>query len=153
MLQKACKKLPDEAPAEELRRHLVAIAGTKRPDENNKSMLSRVYRRLALDDLTHRTLESYWRGTVRDVPSHHMDRARELAFVQPIQEAEDAITTAEAFLAGLRARLEGSLGTPARRVGAGHPLRRATDRPQREVAGRPGASHLDQALTIARHTT
>lgn len=118
MLQFNREKLHEE-PAAEMQRLLRTIAGEKRADENNKSLLSRVYRRLQLGDLTHRTLESYWRGTVRDVPSHHMDRARELAFVQPLQEAQDAVERAEAFLEGLRARLAASAGTAVRRVGTG----------------------------------
>jgi hypothetical protein len=137
-----------ETPADEMARLIRVIAGKASAGEKDQQLRARAARRLGITTSRARV---FWYGETDNIRSDEMDLARELAFVQPIQEAEDAITTAEAFLAGLRARLEGSLGTPARRVGAGHPLRRAGDRPQREVGGRPVASRLDQALTIARH--
>lgn len=155
MLQITAKKLLEESPAEEMQRLLRTIAGHKRPDENNKSMLSRVYRRLQLNDLTHRTLESYWRGAVRDVPSHHMDRCRELAFVQPIQEAEIAIERViahyEELRTTLRTKLEASTAILVHRPGAGDPVDVPGGSPPREVGSRSAAPRLDKALTVARH--
>lgn len=119
-----------EKPSDEMKRLIRTIGGKASAGEKDDQLRVRALRRMNLElhddrQISERRSRMYWHGEAEDIPSDHMDRARELAFVQPIQEAEDAITTAEAFLAGLRARLE--TRAPIRRAG---PL----PDPHREVA-------------------
>jgi len=66
-----------ETPADEIKARVRAIAGHYGPGETPRA-IERAKRALGLGDLTSSKVKSYWYGAVRDVPSHHMDRARSL---------------------------------------------------------------------------
>jgi hypothetical protein len=143
-----------EFPSAEMKRLIRGIGGAARAGEKDEQLRARAIRRMNMGlagdrQIGERRGKSYWHGETEDIPSDHMDRARELAFVQPIQEAEDAIEHAivhvEEVLAGLRSRLAGS-GSAPRRVGTGHPLRRAGDRALREGGDRPLSSGFSLAV-------
>lgn len=138
-----------------MKRLIRVIGGKASAGEKDEQLRAMAMRRLnlALDEdrqITDRRARTYWHGEMEDIPSDHMDRARELAFVQPIQEAEDAITNAELFLEGLRARLAGSVGTPVRRIGSSATSRGEGLRAAGESGGRSRISRMDAALTVAR---
>jgi len=123
-----------EKPAVEMARHIRVIAGKARPGERDEDLRSRAARKLGISASRARV---FWYGETENIRSDEMDRARELAFVAPLDRAEEAIIEAEEFLAGLRARLLAAAGSPTRRVGTGRSLggsdagaRREADGPQ-----------------------
>lgn len=99
-----------ERPHQEMKRLMRVIAGKVDPGEKDIVLIERAVRRmnsgLQGDDLIGpRRARTYWYGESRSVDSIHMDRARDLAFVQPIEEAFNALSAAEQYLDDLRARL------------------------------------------------
>lgn len=135
-----------ESPKIEMKRLLRVIAGKALAGEKDDQLRMRAARRLNADLpcdrlISDRRSRSYWHAESEDIPSDHMDRARELAFIQPIQEAEDAIVKAEEFLAGLRARLVAAAGSPTRRVGTGRSLGGSDAGARREGGGPQNSPH------------
>lgn len=110
-----------ESPAQEMQRLVRTIAGKRQPGEKDPSMMARAARRLRI---TQRRARTYWYAESQFISSTDMDLARELAFVQPLQEAHDAIEIAERYLEGLRLRL----ADRRRAGGPSHHQRRSTDR-------------------------
>lgn len=99
-----------EFPRDEMQRLFRKIAGRALPGEKGQQQMLRAARRLnrALAEgreIGARRAKAYWYGEIDDVPSDHMDRARELAFVQPLQEAHDAVAAAETLVRNARERL------------------------------------------------
>lgn len=142
-----------EKPKDEMQRLFRKIAGKPLAGEKDDQLRSRAARRMnaGLDEFEQiglRLAKSYWYGEIEKVPSHHMDRARELAFVHPLQEATDAIESAERFLEELRRRLAvraaGALHRPA-----GDP---ALDRRRRvsdfDENGNSGSAGLEPAVSL-----
>ena len=93
------------------------IAGRAGPGEKEPQLIGRAQRKMNAQlfgprQLSARRARSYWYSETEDVPSHHMDRVRDLAFVQPIEEAIDAIEHAELWIEEVAA--DGCLGLAER---------------------------------------
>lgn len=114
MLNNRGKNLNRETPSQEMQRLIRVIAGRQIAGEKDEQWRARAARRMGITPSRARV---FWYGLTENIRSDEMDTARELAFVQPIQAAEEAITDAEKFLEGLRSRLAQSAGTSVRRVG------------------------------------
>lgn len=152
-----------ERPADEMKRLIRQIAGRKEQGEKEVVLFERAvakmnFRLSADDQIGPRRARSYWHAECIDVPSVHMDLARELGFVQPLEEAFDAVEAAELYLRNLRERLLDRLvGDPGSsgaeyRAGATRPgSAGATDGNQ---IGKTGSAVLDGGLTSSlRHLT
>jgi hypothetical protein len=99
-----------ERPAEEMQRLFRQLGGKRGAGDKDQHLMNRAVqrmnRRLSGNDLVGpRRARTYWYGESADVPSVHMDLIRELTFVQPLEDAFDAVEAAERFLDGLRERL------------------------------------------------
>lgn len=99
-----------ETPAEEMQRLIRAIGGKAVAGEKDEQLRARARRRLNMmlppeRHIGARRARSYWYCECADIPSDHMDRAREVAFLLPIEEAHDAVCQAETFIRSLRERL------------------------------------------------
>ena len=114
-----------EKPEVEMARHIRVIAGKARPGERDEDLRTRAARKLGISASRARV---FWYGETENIRSDEMDRARELAFVAPIEKVEDAtkqleeavldaLVSMDEFRGELRARLAAALGGPARRVG------------------------------------
>ena len=149
-----------------------AAAGTASAGEKEEQLRARATRRLnaGLDgerQISDRRARAYWHGEIDDVPSHHMDRARDLAAIQPIEEVLDAVDRAEQWiddalshgpagladrvLAGLHARLADRVrgaavpAGDARAVGSDPALSRAE---RRVVSGRRRAAGMETPFSL-----
>lgn len=108
-----------ESTAVEMQRLIRQIAGKADAGEKDEQLRARAMRRLNMGlegdrQVGPRRARGYWYAEIADVPADHMDRAREVAFVLPIEEALDAAEAAERFIRGLHARLA------AMAAGGGH---------------------------------
>lgn len=108
-----------ETSAHEMQRLIRQIAGKATAGEKDDQLRARAMRRLNMAlrgdrQIGPRRARAYWYAEIADVPADHMDRAREVAFILPIEEALDAAAAAEQFIDGLRARLASLAG------GGGH---------------------------------
>lgn len=104
-----------ETSAAEMQRLIREIAGKAAAGEKDEQLRARAMRRLNMAlrgdrQINPRRARGYWYAEIADVPADHMDRAREVAFVLPIEEAMDAAAAAEKFIDGLRARLAALAG-------------------------------------------
>ena len=115
-----------EFPSAEMKRLIREIGGKAHAGEKDEQLRARATRRMNMDlpgdrQISERRGKSYWHGETDDIPSDHMDRARELASVQPLQEAEDAITNlidqVEKALPDLLHRLADAASSARRGVG------------------------------------
>lgn len=141
-----------EIPQDEMKRLVREIAGKATAGEKEPQLMARAARRLNAGlpgdlQVSDRKLRAYWYAETSDIPSHHMDRARELAFVQPIEEAIHAVETAERFLEGLRQRLMARPGADRRAAGASN-----SDGQQRRAADSSRADHSNSAV-VAKSLT
>lgn len=98
-----------ERPSEEMQRLIRSIAGPARAGEKDEQLRARAARRLNAHlpghhQISDRRAKSYWYAEIDLIPSHHMDRARELAGVQGIQELADAVEHIEARVEGVLER-------------------------------------------------
>ncbi|MDR3473372.1 MAG: hypothetical protein P4M09_17060 [Devosia sp.] len=148
-----------ESPSQEMQRLFRTIAGKASAGEKDEQLRSRALRRMNADligprQLGPRRARAYWYGEIDDVPSHHMDRARELAFILPIEEAIDAVEVAEQFLSGLREslleRVTRSPGASGGRGAAGDCDRRASDPRHLAITGHHRAPIMASALPALR---
>jgi len=101
---------PQESPKDEMQRLIRKIAGRAAAGEKDEQLRARAARRMNWELAPHRQIglrraRSYWYAEIDDIPSDHMDRARELALVLPIEEAINAVERAEHHLAHMRERL------------------------------------------------
>lgn len=126
MLKNHGRNINRETPAQEMQRLIRVIAGKQIAGEKDDQWRARAARRM---DITPSRARVFWYGLTENIRSDEMDTARELAFVQPIHAAEEAIRDAETFLEGLRSRLAKSAGLAVRDGGAG----RGEDHPRRVV--------------------
>lgn len=102
-----------ESPKQEMARLIRVIAGTRQPGETDETLRGRAARRMGINA---GRAKSLWYGETDNIRSDEMDRARELAFTHPIDEAINAVETAERYIETLAT--EGCLGL-AERVLAG----------------------------------
>lgn len=126
MLKNHGKNINRETPSQEMQRLIRVIAGKQIAGEKDDQWRARAARRMGITSSRARV---FWYGLTENIRSDEMDTARELAFVQPIQAAEEAIRDAETFLEGLRQRLASAAGTSVRHTGAD----RGVDHPKRVV--------------------
>lgn len=129
-----------ESPKIEMQRKLREIAGAARAGEKDDQLRARAVRHMNAELVPDRQIgesrgKRYWYAEIEDVPSDHMDRVRELAFVHPLQEAQDAVERAEQHLESLRQRLVGASRAPGGRIGPGH-VEADTRRPEGLEASR-----------------
>lgn len=92
-----------ETPAEEMGRLIRVVAGNAAAGEKDYQLIARAARRMNVElkgnqQIGERRARAYWYSEIEDVPSHHMDRARELTFLHPIDEAINAIEAVQAYL-------------------------------------------------------
>src|SRR5690606_26376468 len=83
-----------ESPKQEMARLIRIVAGARGPGETDEHLRRRAARRLGMSAGRARTL---WFSGTDNIRSDEMDRARDLAAVQPIQEAIDAVESAERY--------------------------------------------------------
>lgn len=140
-----------ESPADEMQRLIRQIGGKAIAGEKDDQLRARAARRLNAElppkqQIGPRRAKAYWYSEIADVPSHHMDRARELGFVQPIEEAFNAIETAEQFLDNLRQRLldRAVLGSGDRRPEHHH----GADQPGADVPAAGGQSRENPSAVL-----
>lgn len=91
-----------ESPAQEMQRLIRAIGGKRQAGEKDPALMARAARRL---NISIRRARTYWYAQPCIISSQDMDRARDLAFVLPLEEAFDAVQAAEQFIDDLRQRL------------------------------------------------
>lgn len=107
-----------ERPSDEMQRLIRLIAGKRGAGEKDQQLIGRAQARLnrglsGNDMIGPRRASGYWYAEYAEIPSIHMDRVRELAFAQPIEEAFDALQAAEQYLDSIRQRLlDRALGLP-----------------------------------------
>jgi hypothetical protein len=99
-----------ESPAQEMKRLIRAAGGKRQAGEKDPALMARARRRINIDladdrKISLRRARSYWHGEILDIPSDHMDRAREVAFVLPLEEAIEHVEAAEQFIRNLRERI------------------------------------------------
>lgn len=102
-----------ETPRDEMQRLIKVVAGKRLAGETDEQLRFRAAHRLRISDSRAKV---FWYGDTDNIRSDEMDRARELAFVQPIDEAINAVEAAERAIEALA--LDGCLGL-ADRVLAG----------------------------------
>lgn len=132
MLKNHGRNINRETPAQEMQRLIRVIAGKQIAGEKDDQWRARAARRMGITTSRARV---FWYGLTENIRSDEMDTARELAFVQPIHAAEEAVRDAETFLEGLRARLAQSAGAAHRHIGRGH-VETDTRRPEGLEASR-----------------
>lgn len=100
-----------EKPSHEMQRLIRAIAGKPLAGEKDDQLRARAARRMGISQGRAKT---FWYAETENIRSNEMDRARELAFVAPIEEAIDAIERAERHLEAVLDQVRGRIA--ARRI-------------------------------------
>jgi hypothetical protein len=135
VLEKVSKD--QEAPRDEMQRLIRRIAGSRHAGEKDFQLMDRAARLMGISSSRAKV---FWYAATDNIRSEEMDRARDLAAVQPIREAKDAIQQALGELRDLLRDGNRVLAHGPLADGVDHPRRRRGDLPSHPpslASGRP----------------